>query len=231
MKTIDSNASVQYKFNSIVIIGVVIMLFFSMACKSFEGKKNTYLDNGVELSSDVHPVILYLIKNFNNIEQIDSNILVTNMNPIDYLTEQMKVPNDNSNRFYFVVKFFEQSDSLFFTIWQQPTFPEFIKTPSNTVRTDLESMFYFEIGNVNLVFLDFPESTGHNLYKNLDEFNEAAKKKRDEFESIDRDLGPILTSRESSYQTFWVNGDELIKVTPRIPPKLETEKELIIEDW
>lgn len=231
MKTIDSNASVQYKFNSIVIIGVVIMLFFSMACKSFEGKKNTYLDNGVELSSDVHPVILYLIKNFNNIEQIDSNILVTNMNPIDYLTEQMKVPNDNSNRFYFVVKFFEQSDSLFFTIWQQPTFPEFIKTPSNTVRTDLESMFYFEIGNVNLVFLDFPESTGHNLYKNLDEFNEAAKKKRDEFESIDRDLGPILTSRESSYKTFWVNGDELIKVTPRIPPKLETEKELIIEDW
>lgn len=231
MKTINNNAFMHYKFNANVITGVVVLLFLNLNCKSFESKNNTYLDIGIELSSDVHPVILYLIKNFNNLEQIDSNLLITNINQIDYLTEQMKVPNDKSNRFYFVVKFFEQSDSLFFTIWQQPTFPQFIKTPGNTVRTDLENMYYLEIGNVNLVFLDFPESTGHNLYKNLDEFNEAAKKKRDEFESIDRDLGPILTSRESSYQTFWVNGDELIKVTPRIPPKLEAEKELIIEDW
>lgn len=221
---------VHCKFNAIVIAGVVVLLFFTLACKSFIGKNNTYLDNRIELSSDVHPAILYLIKNFNNLDKTNSDLVITNINQNDYLSAQMKIPNDKANRFYFVIKFFELSDSLFFTMWQQPTFPEFIKTPDSTVRVDLENMYYFEIGNVNLVFLDFPESTGHNLYKNKDEFNSAAIKKKEEFEAVNRDLDPVLTSRESTYQTFHVEREKFRRVTSIIPPKLKTEKELIIED-
>lgn len=230
MKSISNNIIlVHYKFNAIVFAGVVL-LFFTLACKSFESKNNASVNNGVELSSDVHPVILYLIKNFNNLNETNSDIVITNLNQKDYLSAQMKIPNEKANRFYFVIKFFELSDSLFFTMWQQPSFPEFIKTPDSTVRVDLENMFYFEIGNVNLVFLDFPESTGHNLYKNKDEFNFAAIKKKEEFEAVNRELGPILTSRESAYQTFHVEREKLSRITSRIPPKLKTEKELIIED-
>lgn len=221
---------VHFKFNPIVIAGVVVLLFFTLACKSFESKNNTCLDDRTELSSDVHPVILYLIKNFKNIDKINSELVITNINQEDYLSAQMKSPNDKANRFYFVIKFFKLSDSLFFTMWQQPTFPEFIKTPDSTVRVDLENTYYFEIGNVNLVILDFPESTGHNLYKNKDEFNSAAIKKREEFETVNRDLGPVLTSRESTYQTFQMELDKLRRVTSRTPPKFKNEKELIIED-
>ena len=210
------------KSNIIVISALIISICILFIVP------NCYADDENENSELLHPALFYIIKYYSKSNNSFPWMELDSFQHKDYLSPLIKMENDSNNRFYIVIKFFKLYDNLYLTIWSIPCFPEYIKTmDGDIVNVDEDNMYYYELGNINLIIFDFPESIGYGLYNNNKVYNEAAvKKKKEYYENIE----PILTNREPIYETFLLVKDALIRVKSQIPPKYENEISVVIID-
>jgi len=206
-------------FKILLIVGILLFLtsfIVSICCESNDNE-----------NFSLHPALLYLIKYYNKTDKSFSWIELDSFQYKDYKSVVMKMDNDPLNRFYMVIKFFKYYDNLYFTLWQSRFFPEYIRTIDNIVQVDVNNMYYFELGNINLIILDFPESEGHGFYLKDTIYNKAAIHKKEQYYN-NIELG-IITSNEPVYETYLFVKDILIRVNSIIPTKYETELEIKFE--
>ncbi len=224
---VNKNGLVKYTKNvSIVILFCCINIMSS--CDN--GNKNNKLEENIYDKFGVNPCLLKLIKVYNRPDNSFSRVNFNDLNKNDIFSKQMELPNKEENQFYYVIKFFEIYGNLYLSIWQSPCFPFHIQTPQGIVKPDSNNMFYFQIGNVNLIIFDTPESKGYGLFKKKEEYNNAAIMKKESVIKIWEQDGPIITNRDFTYETYLIIDQLIVKVKDVIPPKYKQEKVIEIHE-
>jgi hypothetical protein len=142
---------------------------------------------------------------------------------------------DINNLFYFV-KFFEQEDDILFTIKNNYYFTTSEHYNGNLYENDTTNMYYFKVHNRNIVIIDYPKSSGHNLFRKDSYRNTLAMNiKRDNEELTMSGNIPLINPElfRATYRIDSTDGLKLIKLDSTVlvhPYNSESDSFLIIED-
>ncbi|GEM_PF-3714750 len=197
------------KYLYITIISVIIVY----ACST-----NRSISYKVEFS-DINPKLSNVIKEF-----IDSIESTDNFSRI------------NTNNIFYFIKFFKQEDDVLFTIKNNYYFTTSEHYNGNIYENDTTNMYYFKACNRNIVIVDYPESSGHNLFiKDSCRNTLAMNIKRYNEYLISSGTIPLINPElfRATYKIETTNNLKLKKLdsTVLVPPyDSESDSFLIIED-
>lgn len=173
----------------------------------------------------VHPVLLYVIKNYSN-SNIPEQINIRNLDREDYWITSMGLDENPDNHYFFVLKFFEKNENLYFSLWLNSNFPDFIRSPEGVVKVNKDNLFYFQIGSINLVIIDNNLGDGYDLFSKNEIYKINAIKIKKHWEKKE----PIFINKDPVYNTYQVTNNIIKKAPEMVPSKYEVETLIIFED-
>lgn len=203
---------------SILLVSLALTIIIC-SCGRTKVDNPKVLRSNIDSEIGIHPALLYAIKQYNKPKAEATQIEIDYLKKEDYWTDAMDMTNNPRNRYYMVIKFFKKNDELYFSIWQNYGFPEYIKTPVGSVKVDENNLFFFQLGLINVAIIDFPDSNGHDLYAQNEQRKYFAQEKKKEYDTLDIKI----IDKDSEYETYLIKDGMLIKDSSKMPSKYKNE--------